>query len=259
MLCYNCRIELNKDNQSKEHIPAQAFFAGYGNDFKINRITVPACKRCNIGYSKTDQELRDAIGVTNDRNEHSREYTRKSVSSILKKKGRNKLYSDEKGSIIAVSFAYNDFKKTVIKDFKGVFHHKFGYPLPRGWKIEIVSGFEEKSRPQRAASSIYAHLNSSNWSISGHTDIFRFKIEICTPDANGFINYTTEIGNAISVIGVQEYNNKLSFVIIAAKHRHLNSKKSKEKRRKKKAIRKQVMNNKARKALRNKIKGRKKK
>ena len=60
MYCYNCRIKLKKEIQNKEHIPAQAFYGGYGSEFKVNRITVPACRKCNEDYSKTDQELRDA-------------------------------------------------------------------------------------------------------------------------------------------------------------------------------------------------------
>ena len=89
MNCYNCRRTLNKKTISKEHIPAQAFYVGYGNEFKKNRITVSACKICNENYSKTDQELRDSIGVTNDIDPLKKEYTRKSVSSILRKKGKN--------------------------------------------------------------------------------------------------------------------------------------------------------------------------
>lgn len=168
MNCYNCRRVLNLENTTKEHIPAQAFYAGYGEEFKKNRITVPACSICNGNYAKIDQELRDAIGVTNEINPLKKEYTRKSVSSILRKKGKNQLHFDELGRVIAVSFNYKDLRKSAIKDFKGLFYYKYKNPLPKEWKVEIVSSFETEIKSIIAANHIEAYLHKdTEWTVSG--------------------------------------------------------------------------------------------
>ena len=65
-ICYNCGIELNKENLSVEHVPAKNLYDDLDDTFKINRITVPACKRCNGIYSKIDQEIRDVLAIKND-------------------------------------------------------------------------------------------------------------------------------------------------------------------------------------------------
>ena len=80
MECYNCRKKISKKESTKEHIPAKALFSGYGIEFKENRITVYACEKCNNDYSKIDQEIRNAIGVTNDdtEDESAKEFIKKS-------------------------------------------------------------------------------------------------------------------------------------------------------------------------------------
>ena len=78
-LCYNCGNELNSQNRTREHIPAQNMFVGYPDEYKVNRITVPACYSCNNLYSKVDQEIRDAIGIMNEDNMQQHELTRKST------------------------------------------------------------------------------------------------------------------------------------------------------------------------------------
>lgn len=260
MLCYNCRRELDKSIKTKEHIPAQAFYVGYSEEYKINRITVPACKKCNEGFSKTDQELRDAIGVTNDKGKHNEEYTRKSISSILKKNGKNKLHFDSLGNVEKVGFEYSPIRKSAIKDFKGIFYYKFGYPLSKEWRVEIVANFEKQENVVIAAKGMYAYVNKGiNWSVSGHEDIFRYKLKTLVPDIHGVINDTGEVDKAVSIASILEYHKRFSFVVVAAKHERINSliKRPKKKKNRRKDIKKQILRNKALKRLRHKLKCRK--
>ena len=82
--CYNCGCEFTDDNkETVEHIPMQALYAGYSPEYKINRITVPGCYKCNHEYAKIDQELRDFIGITNDNDEAQLELTAKSCKETL--------------------------------------------------------------------------------------------------------------------------------------------------------------------------------
>ena len=83
-LCYNCGQEFDKEKITREHIPAQNTFVGYPDNYKSNRLVVPACFDCNNRYSKIDQEIRDAIGIMNEDNELQNEMTAKAVRSIMR-------------------------------------------------------------------------------------------------------------------------------------------------------------------------------
>jgi hypothetical protein len=215
MKCYNCGKPLTKKSRTKEHIPAKAYYAGYGNKYKKNRLTVPACKACNNEYSETDQEIRDAIGISNDLDEGTNEFTRKSAKSILKRK-RNELHLDQSGKVEAVSFNYSDFKKSAIKDFKGIFYKKFGTPIPEDWKIEIIVDFEPDHKVLDAGAAIFEYLDKDlDWSVSGHHDIFRYKLKTLVPDKKENIIDSGELDKAVSVASIQVYHDKIGFVVVA--------------------------------------------
>ena len=85
--CYNCGCEFTDDNkETVEHVPMQALYAGYSPEYKVNRITVSGCYKCNHEYAKIDQELRDFIGITNDNDEAQLELTAKAVRNITRVK-----------------------------------------------------------------------------------------------------------------------------------------------------------------------------
>lgn len=85
-LCYNCGNEFPEENITREHIPAQNLFVGYGNEYKVNRLVVPACFDCNNQYSQIDQEIRDAIGIMNNHNDDQIELTRNRLNQLCVKK-----------------------------------------------------------------------------------------------------------------------------------------------------------------------------
>lgn len=47
--CYNCKSQISRKEgtETKEHIPAQNLFAGFGDAYKKNRIAVSSCLKCN--------------------------------------------------------------------------------------------------------------------------------------------------------------------------------------------------------------------
>jgi len=77
--CYNYGKELTEDNSSNEHIPAKNLFNGYPENYKQNRIIMPACIECNHRYSKIDQEIRANADL------HQQELTRQAVKLILRR------------------------------------------------------------------------------------------------------------------------------------------------------------------------------
>jgi hypothetical protein len=81
--CYNCGIVLEEKDITREHIPAKNLFEGYDEKYKVNRITVPACSKCNGQYSPSDEEFRNMIGII-AKKKANRKITEKSVRSILR-------------------------------------------------------------------------------------------------------------------------------------------------------------------------------
>ncbi len=176
-LCYNCGKPLSKQDETVEHIPAKCFFVGYGDDYKKNRITVPACNECNNAYSKIDQELRDAIGIMTDNHTDKSELVSKSVRSILRQKDGVKRILSKDGSIY-IEFSYNKLREIHIKNFKGIYYHKFGKPLPEKYQNEIITEGDQSEVSYEKLAALYNYLDNykKEWSHSGNPNIFKYKM-----------------------------------------------------------------------------------
>lgn len=223
-LCYNCGIELTKENRTKEHIPAQNTFIGYPPEYKLNRLTVPACFDCNNQYSKIDKEIRDAIGVMNQDDTKQAELTRKAVESIMGDKDWTSRVDFKDGKVESVSFSYDTFKQLHIKNFKGVFYDKYGIPIPEGYKIEIIAeGDFEDVKLDKIAQLLGGFVaEGEDFRVSGHPDIFQYKLKTLTPMHDSeLINDSPNLENALGVVGVLIYHKNIEAVIIAAKKDYL--------------------------------------
>lgn len=227
MNCYNCGKELKKGDRTTEHIPAKALFAGYGSEYKVQRLTVPACHKCNGEYSKIDDELRNAIGIMNDdvNDDSAKELTRKSVRSIRNKKGwQKRLFLNRNGKVGGVQFNYEHFRSIVIKDFRGIFFGEFGFPLPSTWHVEIISEFDEDKKKTDAGIDIFRYLDKDiGWEKSGHEDIFKYKFKSMASNKDGIIYDSDDLDEADNIGCVQIYHNELGFVVLATKKKFLNA------------------------------------
>lgn len=228
--CYNCSIELTKENRTKEHIPAQNTFIGYPPEYKLNRLTVPACFDCNNQYSKFDAEIRDAIGIMNENDPKQAELTRKAVESIMRDKNWPQRVEIINGKVESVTFSYDTFKQLHIKNFKGLFYDKYGIPLPDEFQIEIIAeGDFEDVKLDNIAQLFAGYLaEGGDFKVSGHPDIFQYKLKTLTPMYDGDqINDSPTLENALGVVGILIYHKNIEAVIIAAKKDYLESIKSK--------------------------------
>jgi hypothetical protein len=179
ILCYDCGKVIHKDDRDREHIPAQCFYSGFGPDYKKNRITVDAHKACNQKYSKIDQELRDAIGISIDNQKGNSELTSKSIRSILRKRSGIERITSEKREMF-VDFNYGDLRLLHIKNFKGIFYKEFGIPIPEKLFIEIITDGDQENFSYEVMNLFYQIVNQSidEWKISGHKDIFKYKLGV---------------------------------------------------------------------------------
>lgn len=77
---------------TRDHVPQQCLFEGYSDNFKKNRFVVPCCHKCNLEFSKNEQELRNLIGIANENDEMQDAITQSAVKSILSKKTTKRDY-----------------------------------------------------------------------------------------------------------------------------------------------------------------------
>lgn len=210
MNCYNCRKEISENENHSEHIPAKNLYSTYEIEYKKNLLKVPCCYDCNNSFSKIDQEIRDAIGILNKNNEMQSELTIKSVKSILRSKDGNKRieFLDEKNQF-QVSFNYDDFQKLHVKNFKGLFYNKYGFPFPDNFVFDLISeGDEKDEKSQRVKEQLNTYLDlNHDWSIVGHKDIFKYKIKAMIPNKNGVLYDGMDFENSISFVCKMEYHN----------------------------------------------------
>ena len=227
--CYDCGIKLNKHNKTKEHIPAQNLFSGYSHEYKTNRLTVPACNKCNSKYSKIDQEIRDVIGVINNKNENQKEITQKAIKNIMRFRNWQKrvdMYGKETIENISVSFSYENLKQLHIKNFKGVFYYKYQIPLPENYYTEIIAEGDETDTKLTLIKEMFKdYLNEKPWSESGHKDIFSFKssmIKLNKPNFKYDFSETQNVDESDFIVAEFYYHNSINPMVFAAKNTILN-------------------------------------
>ena len=226
-LCYNCGKILGIEDVTVEHIPAKNLYEGYSEEYKQNRITVPACLECNNFYSKIDQEIRDVLAVINDDINQKTSLTQKGIRSIMRKSNwKDRTFIDEKGNVVAVNFSYQDLKQIHIKNFKGLFLKKYGFPLPNDFKIDIITVGDEDKLQSVEEMSHYLRINKS-FECSGHPDVFKFIISDITPDEiTNALYESRDFDKLIAIIGLFIYHNSLEVFIMAMKEKYIDKAKS---------------------------------
>lgn len=174
MNCYNCGMPLTKDKKTREHIPQQNLFNGFPNEYKTNRITVPSCFDCNNGMSHIDDELRNFAAIFDDGTTNKEGLVKAFSSFTRKDANRIQVYGDEVG----VEFDKIDIYSLFEKNTKGIYYYEFDEVYPDYLDIKTVSESDEESGMGYLFKYIYTHSIEliEEWKISGHEDVFRFKI-----------------------------------------------------------------------------------
>lgn len=172
--CYNCGDPVSKKDgtETREHIPAQNLFEGFGEEYKKNRIVVPSCKKCNGDSSLIDEEFRDVIGVISDRDELGG-ISKKAASAIItKKKQFDRLTLDETGSVIGVSFDKSKIHANHVKIFKGLYYHQYKKPITDEYKIVALIDPDDVSQ-----ACINYLMDNFEMKFSGHPDILSYTLQ----------------------------------------------------------------------------------
>lgn len=221
-ICYDCSNPLDKENKTVEHVPAKNLYEGFGEEFKRNRITVPACIKCNQKYSKVDQEIRDVLAIQNDKLDEKKELTAKGIRSILRRSNwKERVYTNEKGEVIALDFNYDELKQIHVKNFKALFYVKYGFPVPNNFEIEIITDGDDHLTKQ--AQFFYDYLTiDQEWRASGHEDIFKYILKgISINEANNIIEDSKDFEKLLGVAGILVYHDSIAAVVVAGRKDYL--------------------------------------
>ncbi len=211
--CYNCGIEIDSNESTKEHIPARNLFEGYDDKYKVNRITVDACSKCNGAYSPTDEEFRNMIGIISRKKENNK-ITEKSVRSILRKdKQLSRLDINAFNKASGVKFSQGTIEDFHKKNFKGLFKHQYNKILPDNYDLWVNIDENDWSDMTKG---ILGFLEMFDWKHSGHPVIFRFKLQ---PFRVGIANPTKqdlqpEVGETFYAC-LMEYNREHVALVVA--------------------------------------------
>lgn len=216
--CYNCGIPLNelpKKERTKEHIPAKTFFSGYSEEYKNQRITVPACEKCNGDYSKIDDELRDVVGIINENDSDKMELTKNAVKKIMSnKKTRSEKVTFENSSMF-VSFNANTLDSLHKKNFKGIYTKKTSVPLSEKYLIDVYSDGHDEKKLDLGFEFLTALQELGNWEVSGHSDVFKFKLAYFDTEQNELKEFDKTITEPTFLVSAMEYNNSIMAVVVA--------------------------------------------
>ena len=171
--CFNCGVSISRKqgNETSEHIPIQSLFEGVGDDYKINRITVPCCHACNNETSKTlDEEFRNAIAVISD----NPALTGKTVKAMFQYKRQfDRLRQIENGQL-GITFNQKTLIEYQKKVFKGLFYHRYNYPLPSNYVILV--DFDQAGNGGSIPFVKYLVANFK-YKHSGHPSIFKYILQ----------------------------------------------------------------------------------
>jgi hypothetical protein len=215
-ICYNCGIELDEKDVTREHIPAKNLFEGYDEKYKVNRITVPACLTCNGQYSPTDEEFRNMIGII-AKNKANNKIIDKSVRSILRKDStKQRLAFDGFGKVSGVSFNEIPIENYHKKNFKGLFYYQYGKILPDGYELFVNINENDWSETTLWILGYLKQLFQRKY--SGHPDIMEYVIQpFRQNNENPQKHDLKPTENENIFFGYMDYNKEHSALVIAVR------------------------------------------
>ena len=218
--CYNCGKELSKKEITREHIPAKTLFEGYDENYKVNRITVPACFDCNNKYSPTDEEFRNMIGIIAKRKTNN-SITDKSIKSILRKEnGLERLQFNPFGKVTGVEFCQQPIEEFHKKNFKGLFYYQYGFPLSDNYELAV--NIDENDYSEFTLGVIGYLKEFFEWKNSGHKDILSYCIQPFRLGINKTDKNDLELSNNENIIaGAFIYNQEHAALVFAVRKEYL--------------------------------------
>jgi hypothetical protein len=214
--CFLCHKTIGKNagNETVEHIPMKSLFEGYGSQNKVNRITVPCCFSCNNETSSLDEEFRNFIASISD-NPILITMADKTIRSVLDYRNMfDRIYNDPetgKTGLLTPVQAVADYQ---VKVFKGLFYHKYKFPVPSEAKIKV--DIDAKGNNYISVPYITYYNENFAYKHSGSSLVFRYILQPfrkwqINPDKNDF----TLTDSDKEFVSIQVFNNCFVAVVYA--------------------------------------------
>jgi hypothetical protein len=215
MNCYNCGTALTGQTNHREHIPAKNLFDGFPDSHKQNRVVVSACYTCNQFFSPIDEEFRNLIGIVT-RNPNAIKLTEKTTRSMsrLQSKIARVIYSVSNRMPFAVQFNMNDIAKYHLKNFKGLFYHKYGRRISED-QYRIMAHFDKTFESERSQRLINYLTQNFNFQCSGHEDVFRYILQPFRQGHQGNGEDITPIEDERFYMAIMSYTKSHAALIMA--------------------------------------------
>lgn len=220
-ICYNCGNPIDEKELTKEHVPAKNLFEGYDEKYKVNRITVAACLKCNGEYSPTDEDFRNMIGAIAKRKENNA-IAEKTKRSLLRKDPQKQTFSiDNIGKISGITLNEITVEQYHKKNFKALFFDKYGRAIDEN-EYDIFVNIDENDW-SHATLGILGYLKDLFKRFkSGHEDILNYSLQ---PFRLGVTNPSQDDlqpdENENMFVGFFEYNKEHASLVIAVRKGYL--------------------------------------
>jgi len=199
---------------TKEHIPAKNLFQGYDEKYKVNRITVSACLKCNGQYSPTDEEFRNMIGIISRKKENN-QITEKTVRSVVRNDlAKTGFTNNATGNFRSVDFSNSPIENYHKKNFKGLFYHQYKKPLTDDYKLFVnIDKNDWSEQTLYIKRYLEEYFNSK---CSGHPDILEYVIQPFRPEIKNFGKKDLEPKENENIFaGYLKYNREHLALVIA--------------------------------------------
>lgn len=211
--CYDCGTSLigvDRNLIDNEHIPAKCLFKGFESDFTHDLITVKALKTHNNSYSSMDDELRNFVAILTD-GKQNQEMLVKTFSSITRK---NSARIKSSGRVI--SFDYEQLLLLNEKNFKGLFYKTYRTFLSLDkYKLFAITEGEKRNKLIEFMWVLYQKYlkNMLLWNISGHEDVFRYKIIGLKQEGNDLVETNQEKEMVVILCAMHYYKTVLGYCV----------------------------------------------
>jgi hypothetical protein len=222
--CYNCGIpfsKLDKVEKTKEHIPAKTLFQGYPKEYLTNRKTVPSCLKCNQEYAQIDDQIRDLIGITNESDIEKKQLTAKTVRKLFgNRKELNERMSLFKNKI-CFNFNMANIDKLHFKNFKGIYTLITKKPLNDLYLLDVYSLGQDEQKLKLGKKFLQEIELTENWIISGHENIFKFKMVSIDIQSLQILEFDDKILNSEPefLMCAMKYNSTIVALVVGMKEK----------------------------------------
>jgi Leucine-rich repeat (LRR) protein len=215
-LCFLCHQPIGRkdENETVEHIPMRGLFDGYGDEFKINRITVPSCFKCNNETSSIDEDFRNFIASIGE-TPILAPMADKTIRSVLDyRKMFDRIYTDPvtgKTGLLTDPNIVVEYQKKV---FRGLFCHQYKIPLPKEYIIKVdidAAGNNHLSIP-----FIKYYDRNFAYKHSGSPYVFRYILQPFRKDLNQLEKKDLALSSSDKqFVSIHVYNNCFVSVVYA--------------------------------------------